>query len=170
MLGPRNPLPPPELVPGSGADCVCYRQATGSTSGGLRRRLVGGWVSNSRPPWGWEGVGHCWDCRVSQESVVGGPQRRLGRRLEEVAKAVGGGYCRLQVPLKLALAVRETVAGHRLCALEGGRGVTSPLSNASLPPPPPLVVKAGGLAVACPQCPPPPPPRRRSGRAGPAHA
>ena len=31
------------------------------------------------------------------------PQRQLGRRLEEVAKAVGGGYCRLQIPLKLAL-------------------------------------------------------------------
>ena len=26
-------------------------------------------------------------------------QRRLDRRLEEVAKVVGGGYCRLQVPL-----------------------------------------------------------------------
>ena len=50
------------------------------------------------------------------------PQKRLGRRLEEVAKAVGGGYCRLQMPLKLALAVRETVAGHRLGALEGGAG------------------------------------------------
>ena len=33
------------------------------------------------------------------------PQKRLDRRLEEVAKAVGGGYCRLQMPLKLALAV-----------------------------------------------------------------
>ena len=33
------------------------------------------------------------------------PQRRLGRRLEEVAKAVGGGYCRLQMSLKLALGV-----------------------------------------------------------------
>ena len=42
------------------------------------------------------------------------PQERLDRRLEEVAKAVGGGYCRLQLPLKLALAVREAVAGHRL--------------------------------------------------------
>ena len=39
---------------------------------------------------------------------------RLGRRLEEVAEAVGDGYCRLQVLWKLALAVRETVAGHRL--------------------------------------------------------
>ena len=37
-----------------------------------------------------------------------GPQRRLGRRLEEVAKAVGGGHCRLQMPLKLALGVRGT--------------------------------------------------------------
>ena len=48
------------------------------------------------------------------------PQRRLDRRFEEVAKAVGGGYCRLQMPLKPALAVRGTVAGHRLGALEGG--------------------------------------------------
>ena len=55
------------------------------------------------------------------------PQRRLGRRLEEVAKAVGGGYCRLQMPLRLALGVRGTVAGHRLGALEGGRGVPPPL-------------------------------------------
>ena len=55
------------------------------------------------------------------------PGRRLDRRLEEVAKAVGGGYCRLQMPLKQALAVRGTVAGHRLGALEGGR---------VLPPPP----------------------------------
>ena len=52
------------------------------------------------------------------------PQRRLGRRLEEVAKAVGGGYRRLRVPLTLALGVRETVAGHRLGALEGGGGAS----------------------------------------------
>ena len=42
------------------------------------------------------------------------PRERLGRRLAEVDKAVGGGYCRLQMPLKLALGVRETVAEHRL--------------------------------------------------------
>ena len=47
------------------------------------------------------------------------PQKWLGRRLEEVTKAVGGGYCRLQMPLKLAVAVRGTVAGHRLGALGG---------------------------------------------------
>ena len=50
----------------------------------------------------------------------GPPQRRLDRRLEEVAKAVGGSYCRLQMSLRPALGVRETVAGHRLGALGGG--------------------------------------------------
>ena len=64
-----------------------------------------------------------------------GPQRRpqqpFDRRLEEVAKAVGGGYCWLQIPLKLALGVRETVAGHRPGALEG-EGGTPPPSNAPL--------------------------------------
>ena len=49
-----------------------------------------------------------------------------------VAKAVRGGYCRLQMPLKLALAVREAVAGHRLGALEGG-GVPPPLPMHSWP-------------------------------------
>ena len=62
--------------------------------------------------------------RIASEGK--GPQRRplrqLGRRLEEVAKAVGGGYCRLQMPLKLALGVRETVAGHRQRPGEGGDG------------------------------------------------
>ena len=53
--------------------------------------------------------------------VLIGP-RRPQKRLEEVVKAVGGGYCRLQIPLKPALGVRGTVAGHRLGALEGGVG------------------------------------------------
>ena len=59
------------------------------------------------------------------------PQKRLGRRLEEVAEAVGGGYCRLQMPLRLALAVREScrrrrcipapfIAGHSTRSLGGG--------------------------------------------------
>ena len=39
------------------------------------------------------------------------PQRWLDRRFEEVAKAVGDGYCRLQMPLGLTLGVRGTVAG-----------------------------------------------------------
>ena len=58
------------------------------------------------------------------------PQRRFDRRLEEVAKAVGGSYRRFQMPLRLALGVRGTVAGDRLGALEGGGA--SPPSNASL--------------------------------------
>ena len=46
------------------------------------------------------------------------PQQRLGRRLEEVAKAVGDGYCRLPMPSQPALGVLGTVARHRLGALE----------------------------------------------------
>ena len=70
------------------------------------------------------------------------PQKRLGRRLEEVAKAVGGGYCRLQIPLKPALGVKGTVAGHRLGALEGG----PPLFPIH-PCPPPITVAPGDTAV-----------------------
>ena len=73
------------------------------------------------------------------------PQKRLDRRLEEVAKAVGGGYCRLQMPLKLALGVRETVAGHRLRALEGG-GVPPPFQCIPAPPPPPALARATPLS------------------------
>ena len=50
------------------------------------------------------------------------PQRRLYTRLEAVAKPLGGGYRRLQMPSRLALGVRGTVAGRRLSALEGGGG------------------------------------------------
>ena len=52
-----------------------------------------------------------------------GPQQRLDRRLEEVAKAVGGRCCRLQMPLRRALGVRGTVAGHRLGSWREGGGV-----------------------------------------------
>ena len=58
--------------------------------------------------------------------------------MEEVAKAVGGDYCRLQMPLQLALGVRETVAGHRLGAPRGGWGYAPPFQ--SRPPPLPLGV------------------------------
>ena len=62
----------------------------------------------------------------------GGRWNPLGRRLERVAKAFGGGCCQLQMALKPALGVRGTAAGHSLGALEVG-GVTFPPSNASLP-------------------------------------
>ena len=65
------------------------------------------------------------------------PQKRLDRQLEEVAKAVGIGYCQLQMPLKLALAVRE-----------GGGGYVSPSSNASLIPP--LPAKPQHTVLHCP--------------------
>ena len=55
------------------------------------------------------------------------PEKRLGRRLEEVAKAVGGGYCRLRMPLKPALGVRGTEAGRRLGSLEGQGGGALPM-------------------------------------------
>ena len=62
--------------------------------------------------------------RVASEGKQpqGRSRKRLDRRLEEVAEAVGGGYCRLRMPLQLALGVRETVARRRLGALEGGGG------------------------------------------------
>ena len=71
-------------------------------------------------------VGEEGTCGAGRDAVGGKgpqrrPQRRLDRRLEEVAEAVEGGYCRLQMPLTLALGVRETVAGNRLGALEGER-------------------------------------------------
>ena len=61
---------------------------------------------------------------------------------QEVTKAVVGGYCRLQMPLSLALAVQETVARHRRPG--GGvppdgmshRGVSPPLPMHPYPPPP----------------------------------
>ena len=78
---------------------------------------------------GGDGGGGAQGCN-RREGAQRRPRRRLDRPLEEVAKAVGGGYCRLQMPLKLALAVWETVAGHRLGAMEGA--CLPPPSNASL--------------------------------------
>ena len=75
------------------------------------------------------------------------PQKRLDRRLEEVAKAVGGGYCRLQMPLSLVLAVRGTVSGHRLGALDIVCTKSPPPTSPPYLPPPPT-----------PPYPPPPPP------------
>ena len=66
------------------------------------------------------------------------PQRRLVRRLEEVAEAVGGGYCRLQMPLRLALGVRGTVAPVR--GPERVLSVRRPIEKRTGPPttPPPF--------------------------------
>ena len=69
--------------------------------------------------WG-QGGGRGGQGCIRREGPQGWSQRRLDRRLEEIAEAVGGGYCRLQMPWKLAFGVRKTVAGHRLGALEVG--------------------------------------------------
>ena len=62
-------------------------------------------------------------------------QKRSDRRLEEVAKAVGGGYCRLQMPLKLALAIGGQWLGIGWApSRRRGGGVTSSPSNALLGP------------------------------------
>ena len=102
--------------------------------------------------------------RPPRDALEGeGPQRRplkrLDRRLEEVAEAVRGGYCRLQMPLRRALGVRGTVAGRRLGALEGGGGGSCPC-NVSLPHPQgpsnarqttcPRLLSPGGVQVCHP--------------------
>ena len=85
-----------------------------------------GVTHSSTPPHRWALQGDASEGEGPQRR----PQRRLGRRLEEVAEAVGGGYCRLQMPSRLALGVRGTVAGRRLGPLEGGVDPPPP-SNAS---------------------------------------
>ena len=110
----------------------------------------------------------CAECRGAVEGK--GPRRRPP---EAVGQAVGGGcqsgHCRLQMPLRLALGVRVTVAGRRLGALEGGRGgvppalpmhrwrsgsqgvrvLPNPRHAPQLPPPPRPLQSSHGLA-ACP--------------------
>ena len=68
------------------------------------------------------------------EGVEQGCIRRAGTAEaapEAARQAVGGdcqsGWGRLQMPLRLALAVRETVAGHKLGALEQVGGLPPPL-------------------------------------------
>ena len=52
----------------------------------------------------------------------GNPSSGSARGWRRLPKRLGGDYDRLQMPLRLALAVRGTVAGHRLGTLEGGGG------------------------------------------------
>ena len=86
--------------------------------GGLAAQAVAGalllWLSKSVPP-----------SPAARHASEG--KRRPQKRLEEVAKAVVGGYCRVQMPLNPALSIRETVGGQWLGALEGGGGGAPPL-------------------------------------------
>ena len=76
------------------------------------------------------------------------------RRLEEVAKAVMGGYCRLQMPFKPALAVRGTIPRYILGALEAPSSLPFPMHPCPPPPPP---VGAESFNEAGPRLPPLPP-------------
>ena len=118
--GPQG-VPDHQVLPIGGAQHV---QALCHLLGGFTARTVCSGCFSHRCRWGGRGRD-----ALEGKGPQRRPQKRLDRRLEEVAKAVGGGYCQLQMPLKPALAFRGTVAGHRLGALEGD---TSPPSNASL--------------------------------------
>ena len=83
---------------------------------------------------------------IRREGIQTWSQRRVDRRLEGVAKAVGGGYCRLPMPLSMALAIERQWLGVGRAPWRGEE-VPTPLSNASLgqgavwwtpPRPPPL--------------------------------
>ena len=105
---------------------------------------------------------------IGREGTSEAAPKRLGRRLEEVAKAVGGGYCRLQMPLRLALGVRGTVAGRRLGALEGGGVPSPPFQCIPAPAPHPPHNRDIVITRACHGrrgkggvCPPLPPPKKK---------
>ena len=89
---------------------------------------------------------------IRREGTSEAPQRRVDRRLEEAAKAVGGGYFWLPMPLRLALGVRGTLAlgiGWGPCVWGG----CPPASNASLTV---AAFHGGGLVLGMD---PPPPPK-----------
>ena len=107
---------PAEHGAGPGTRC---RGRSGARGGGPRAPPTRG------PCTLWQRTGG-WGC-IRRDGASETAPEALDRRLEEVAEAVGGGYCRLQMPLKLALGVRGTVAGHWKGALKGGGGVPPPL-------------------------------------------
>ena len=78
------------------------------------------------------------------------PQKRFDRRWEDIAEAVGGGYCRLQMPLSPALGVRQCL-GIGWAPWRGPGEGGSPPSNAFLGSP--LLHR---LSLLCPNRPPSP--------------
>ena len=154
----RRPLPAEHRRPpvrraaagGAGSVVHCAWASAERSAQRLRRRIA---TAAPLPPSGaqWRAGpgGGCQGCSRREGTSEAGP--------EAVRQAVGGGfqnktkrsdgYCRLQMPWKSALAVRETVAGHRLGALEGGGGGTSPPSNAPLR----AVPQGEGGGYTCPR-------------------
>ena len=80
------------------------------------------------------------DCFTSEHLEMLAHARRYISPMDQ-SSWHGAGYCRLQMPFRLALAIRETVAGRRLGALGGGQ-VTPPLPNAS-------PGRGGGVVLRC---------------------
>ena len=122
-----SPPPPPKWCfvvkrsPGGHSQCLCSCQAfyaVGARPLFVRIHLPSTCIERDQG-----GGGDALEGKGPQRR----PKQRLGRRLEEVAKAVGGGHCRLQMPPSLALGVRETWLG---IGWAPSRGV-SPPSNAS---------------------------------------
>ena len=124
-LKPPPPSPPPhaQVSAGDGKPphglgvCIWMPLVNGTGNSPSRRRGGAGRGPGPARPCG-PGGGGPGTRRQSRTLTRAYP--RLDRRLEGVAKAVGSGYCRLQMPLRPALGVRGTVAGRRLGALEGG--------------------------------------------------
>ena len=64
---------------------------------------------------------------IRREGTAEAAPEAVRQAVEGGCQSGWGGYCRLKMPLKLALGVRETVAGHRLGALEGGGSPPLPM-------------------------------------------
>ena len=86
-------------------------------------------VTPPRPTSGLPRTMPCPGVRCKGRGLRGGPRGGWAG----VRRRGGGGYCRLQMPLRPALGVRGTVAGRRPGALEGGAG-----SPPSIPGPVPM--------------------------------
>ena len=84
--------------------------------------LFGMWATPPPPP------GDALEGKEPQRRPQRRSDRRLDRQLEEVTEAVGGGYCRLQMPLRLALGGQWLGRGWASC-----RGVPPPLRETNAP-------------------------------------
>ena len=121
------PSPPPTQVCGVLVTKSKYTSAQGNPGQWHHRRLSPPPARHPYPqPWDtrhWRGGRDALEGKAPPRR----PQKRFDRRLEEIAKAIGGSDCRLQMPLKQARAIRETVAGHTLGTLEVEGGDPCPL-------------------------------------------
>ena len=149
MSGQHAPPPPPHPwadLRGGGCDLVAHAllpqcpwglwRAGCCTPSGLCRH-------GAIPRAPLDGFGAVHLCLMSGRSgcVFLGGGIRTSEAVRQVAKAVGGGYCRLQMRLKLALAARGTVA----------RGIgRAPWRGLGWGVPPPLPMHRWGMGFSAP--------------------